>query len=111
MKEESNIKDQAWEELLKAYGAKPMPEEELRHTEILRKKSFEKEKYQKSLRTITRFKMKELRESHPDWHLNEIIAAIFIDYNPEIPPHLLLKMTSFIVEEWEKSMQKKAVPV
>ncbi|MEK7254141.1 MAG: hypothetical protein AAB316_05305, partial [Bacteroidota bacterium] len=84
----------------------PMSETELRETKILREKSWFKEKYLNSLRTVTRTRMKRLRNEQPDLPFNKLLALLLDEFPAEAPPQLMAVMTNFIVEEWEKSERR-----
>ncbi len=70
-----------------------------------RKNAYLKEKYRKSLKTVTRFRIKDLLDEHPEWPLKAILVAILDGYNPALPPEVLLEMTRFIIAEWQKQPQ------
>jgi hypothetical protein len=103
MKKENNISDV--EETRMSLGASPMTEADILETATFSKTAFFKEKYRKSLKTLTRYEMRQFIKQHPDGQLKDALAALIKDYNPELPPAILLEMTQFIISEWELTHQ------
>jgi hypothetical protein len=107
MKKENNISD--IEEALTSIGASQMTEADILETATFSKTAFFKEKYRKSLKTLTKYEMRQFRKQHPDGQLKDALAALIKDYNPELPPSILLEMTQFIISEWESTYQAESV--
>jgi hypothetical protein len=106
MKKENNISD--IEEALTSIGASQMTEADILETATFSKTAFFKEKYRKSLKTLTKYEMRQFRKLHPDGQLKDALAALIKDYNPELPPSILLEMTQFIISEWESTYQAES---
>lgn len=107
MKKENNISDS--EETCLSIGASPMTEADILESTAFSKTAFLKEKYKKSLKTLTKYEMRQFIKQHPDGQLKDALAALIKDYNPELPPSILLEMTQFIISEWERTHKAEAV--
>jgi hypothetical protein len=107
MKKENNILDS--EETRTALRASPMTEADILETATFSKTAFFKEKYRKGLKTLTKYEMRQFIKQHPDGQLKDALAALIKDYNPELPPSILLEMTQFIISEWERTHQAEPV--
>ena len=107
MKKENNISD--IEETLTSIGASPMTESDILETASFSKTAFFKEKYRKGLKTLTKYEMRQFRKEHPDGQLKDVLVALIKDYNPELPPSILLEMTQFIIAEWERTHEAEPV--
>lgn len=107
MKKENDILSVAEQHAL--IGLSPMTEADILETAAFSQTAFFKEKYRRGLKTLTKYEMRQFRKEHPDAQLNEVLAALVKDYNPELPPSILLEMTQFIISEWERTHQKEAV--
>ncbi len=105
MKKENEMSN--FEKDLKFIGAYPMSDTEEIAANALLKNSFFKEKYRKSLKTLTKVEMRQLQKVHPEWQLKDVLSALFNDFNPELPSSILLEMTQFIIVEWEKTHQSE----
>ena len=82
---------------------RPMTDAELRLAQALREKSWFKEKYLNSLRTATLTHMKKWLREQPGIAFKDLLASLLGEMPPEAPPQLLLIMTRFIIEEWDKT--------
>jgi hypothetical protein len=107
MKKENNISDN--EEARMLIGVSPMTEADILESTTFSKNAFFKEKYKKSLKTLTKYEMRQFIKQHPDGQLKDVLAALIKDYNPELPPSILLEMTQFIISEWERTHEAEAV--
>jgi hypothetical protein len=107
MKKENNISDVEKQHAL--IGVSPMTEADILRTAAFSKTAFFKEKYRNSLKTLTKYEMRQFRKAHPDGQLKDVLSALVKDYNPELPPSILLEMTQFIVSEWERTSQTEAI--
>ena len=74
---------------------------------IITRNSYLKEKFRMSLKFYTKRKIQECADIHADWRAKEVLVEIMKGYNPELPPVVLLEMTQFILEEWEKNQMTK----
>lgn len=74
---------------------------------IITRNSYLKEKFRTSLKFYTKRKIQEYADIHADWRAKEVLVEIMKGYNPELPPVVLLEMTQFILEEWEKKQSTK----
>lgn len=90
-------------------GASPMTKEDLLQTESVLKNAFFKEKYRTGLKNLVKSNMKLFKKQYPEWQLKDVLVAVIKDFNPELPPAILLEMTQFIIAEWESSSQKEVV--
>ncbi len=90
-------------------GASPMTKEDLLQTESVLKNAFFKEKYRTGLKNLVKSDMKLFKKQYPEWQLKDVLVAVIKDFNPELPPAILLEMTQFIIAEWESSSQKEVV--
>lgn len=64
--------------------------------------SYLKEKFRLSLKSLTKRLIQERATIHSEWTAQEVLVDIMKGYNPKLPPVVLLEMTQFILEEWEK---------
>lgn len=83
--------------------ASPMTAAEYQRSKALRDKSWFKEKYLNSLRTVTRTRMEKLLREQAGYAFKDLLSDLLGEMPPEAPPQLLLIMTRFIIEEWEKT--------
>jgi hypothetical protein len=107
MKKENNISDN--KETRTLTGASPMTETDILETETFSKMAFLKEKYRKGLKTLTKYEMRQFVKQHPEGQLKDVLVALIKDYNPELPPSILLEMTQFIISEWERTHHAEPV--
>lgn len=107
MKKENNISDVEKQHAL--IGLSPMTEADILETAAFSQTAFFREKYRRGLKTLTKYEMRQFRKEHPDGQLKDVLVALIKDYNPELPPSILLEMTQFIVAEWERTHQIEAV--
>jgi hypothetical protein len=103
MKKENNISDTEKQHAL--IGVSPMTDANILRTAAFSKTAFFKEKYRKSLKTLTKYEMRQFIKQYPDGQLKDVLVALIKDYNPELPPSILLEMTQFIISEWELTHQ------
>ena len=75
----------------------------------IKKKVLSSKKYLKASELAAQIEMNRLRDEHPNWELKDVLSVILKDFPPEIPSQLLLQLTQFIVEEWEKIEMEEAV--
>jgi hypothetical protein len=85
---------------------KEMTDEEKAETAIITRNSYLKEKFRKSLKLYTRVKIQEFAGTNPDLSSKDLLVSIIKGYNPKLPPVVLLEMTQYILEEWEKIQAK-----
>ncbi len=93
------------EEAMKDPAMRPLAEDLIKTSAEVQRQALLTEKYRKGLKFLTRLKIKKLHKTHPEWHLNDLLAAVVKGYNPELPAVVMLEMTQFIIEEWEKTKQ------
>jgi hypothetical protein len=84
-----------------------MTEAEKAEMAIITRNSYLKEKFRMSLKFYTRRKIQEYAAIHAEWRAKEVLVDIMKGYNPELPPVVLLEMTQYILEEWEKIQARK----
>ena len=58
-------------------------------------------KYRQGLKGNAMIEVLRLREEHPDWRLNDVLADIVKISNPDMPPAFLLEFTQHIIAHWE----------
>jgi hypothetical protein len=85
-----------------------MTEAEKAETAIITRNSYLKEKFRMSLKFYTKRKIQEYADIHADWRAKEVLVEIMKGYNPELQPVVLLEMTQFILDEWEKKQTHKS---
>jgi hypothetical protein len=83
-----------------------MTEAEKAETAIITRNSYLKDKFRQSLKSFTRRKIYECVNMHAEWTAKEVLVDIMQCYNPKLPPIVLLEMTQYILEEWEKIQAK-----
>jgi hypothetical protein len=83
-----------------------MTEAEKAETAIITRNSYLKEQFRHSLKFFTRRKIYECVNLHSEWTAKEVLVDIMQCYNPKLPPVVLLEMTQYILEEWEKIQAK-----
>jgi D-alanyl-D-alanine dipeptidase len=84
-----------------------MTDEEKAETAYITRNSYHKEKFRKSLKLYTRMKIQAFAGTHPELNAKDLLVEIIKCYNPKLPPVVLLEMTQYILEEWEKIQAKK----
>jgi hypothetical protein len=71
---------------------------------------FYKKKYRLALQMYAIVDINEYAKTQPTWTAKDILAAIIKDYDPQLPSDILLEMTQFILQEWEKvQLSKKQI--
>ena len=88
-----------------------MTVEELEKAKALKEKSWYKEKYLNSLKTVTRTRLKKQIREFPERELKDHLSLLLGKMPAEAPSKLLLLVTKFIIEEWEKMGRQEAVAV
>ena len=83
------------------------PLENIKATSVLDNKRFYKKKYLLALKLYATVEIHEYVKSQPSWGAKDVLIAIVKDYDPQLPSDILLTMTQFIVQEWEKVQTTK----
>ncbi|MEK7255989.1 MAG: hypothetical protein AAB316_14655 [Bacteroidota bacterium] len=94
------------EEILKKYGGRLMSPEEAARAKSSSKQIILSKKYRNGLKSVVGIHLYKLHLTHPDMPLSLVIATMLQDINPELPAEVLLEITAFIIEEWEKIKQE-----
>jgi hypothetical protein len=68
---------------------------------------FYRKKYRLALQIYAIVEINEYTKTQPTWAAKDILAAIVKDYDPQLPSDILLEMTQFILQEWEKVQLSK----
>ena len=79
-----------------------MPKKTAKQRDALRDKVFKSKKYRMGLEMVTALSYDELRQTHPEWPLKDILAETVKGFNPDLPPNLLVDMTRLICRKWEE---------
>jgi hypothetical protein len=66
-------------------------------------KFFFSKKFMSSLKSTVSFSIKELKETHPDWTLVEVVAFIMSDVNKKLTAPMVLELVAHIISKWENS--------
>jgi hypothetical protein len=56
-------------------------------------------------------RIKELKITHPDWTLVEVVAFILSDTNKKLTAPMVLELVAHIASEWEKTTEEVAEPM
>jgi hypothetical protein len=78
-----------------------MTEAESKQMAIIAHKSLYKDKYRNALKSLSKIKVYEYYETHPNSSAKEVLVNVINGYNPNLPSAVLLEMTQFILNEWE----------
>lgn len=68
---------------------------------------FYRKKYRLALKLYATLDIQAYAKTQPNWAAKDVLAAIIKDYDPQLPSNILLEMTQFILEEWEKKQSTK----
>ena len=68
---------------------------------------FYRKKYRLALKLYATLDIQAYAKTQPNWAAKDVLAAIVKDYDPQLPSNILLEMTQFILEEWEKNQMTK----
>jgi hypothetical protein len=68
---------------------------------------FYKKKYRLALQIYAIVEINEYAKTQPTGTAKDILSAIVKDYDPQLPSDILLEMTQFILQEWEKIQLSK----
>jgi hypothetical protein len=66
-------------------------------------KFFFSKKFMGSLKGTVSFSIKELKETHPDWTLVEVVAFIMSDVNKKLTAPMVSELVQHIIAKWENS--------
>ena len=93
----------------KMLGGKPMTKEQEQEAIRSRKQYYASKTFHVKMKGVAFMLMLEVKEQHPDWTLNQVLADILGEINPEFPPSLLLAITQTIIEEWVETEKEEPV--
>ncbi len=66
-------------------------------------------KYYAAQKTLISIEIQELKKSNPELALTSVVGLIIQKLPDFIPGNRIVELTKFIIDEWEKLSEKKAV--
>ena len=66
-------------------------------------KFFFSKKFMGSLKHVVSMEIKELKNTHPDWSLVEVVAFVMSDVNKKLTAPMVSELVAHIIAKWENS--------
>jgi hypothetical protein len=64
-------------------------------------KFFFSKKFMGSLKHVVSMQIKELKETHPDWSLVEVVSFVMSDVNKKLTAPMVSELVEHIISKWE----------